>query len=322
MLFDFLQGFYPSTAEIVIFALLVAAFIGVLVWLNARTRRRARARQEAAAEERFGSLLRERSLTPSDKDVVDRLRGYLRDATRAYLLLQNHTVFNDCAERALADRAVSEGEISALRVRLGFAGAPAGAFPESSSEIPGDSGVMIVDNHNRTIPARVLEPSPSSFRVETDEEAPRLTIGMLVEVVYQNGNGIFRFETAVTNTAGRELDLAHAEHLERVQRRRYYRGEVRLPVYVRLADTNGQPEPTELIDISAGGASFFVPDERYQEGEVVEMTFHPESDAALHLPGRIVRESRRGAIAHVRFENLQPGTRDRIMGLVFRNERR
>ncbi|MFW5688212.1 MAG: flagellar brake protein [Spirochaetota bacterium] len=320
-MFEFLQGFRPSTIEIVAFVVLVALFAGALVWAGSRSARRERARRRAVAERRFSELLEQMALSRSDEGVIEQLANYLRDPDRKYLLLQNHTVFNDCADRAMADHAAAEGEVAALRVRLGFGGTPAGREPESSTEIPEDAGVMLVDTHNRTVPARVESPSPSAFRVRTDPDAPEVGAGSLIEVVYQNGSGIYRFESAVTNRAGRTLELSHAEHLERLQRRQYYRGEVRLPVYVRLAHESGRPERTELIDISAGGASFFAPDERFQAGEQVEMTFHPDSDAAMHLTGEVIRESKRGSIAHVSFENLRPGERDRVMRYVFRNAR-
>jgi len=322
MVFEFVQGFAPSPVEIVAFVLVVAALVALLVWFATRSRRREEKRQRVAARRRSEDAIEERALTQSDRGIIERLGEYLEHPERAYLIVENHTVFNDCAERALADGAVTEGDISGLRVRLGLAGEPSGAEPESSSEIPPGSGVVIVDNHERTIRGRVLEPSASAFRVETEREAPRLTSGSLVEVVHQNGSGIYRFESAVLSSEPGTLQLSHAENLERVQRRRYYRGEVRLPAYVRLAQSAERPARTELIDIGGGGASFYAPDERYQRGEQVEMTFHPDSAEPLHLPARVVRESRRGRVVHVTFEHVKPATRDRILGFLFRSQGR
>jgi hypothetical protein len=322
VIIEFLQGFTPSTAEIIAFVAALVLLVGGLIWYASRSRRRERKRRLAAAERRYEEQLESLGLTRSDEGVLEQLTPYLRKREQKPLLLQNHTVFNDVAERAMAVGAAPEGEVAALRVRLGFAGKPAGAEPESSSEIPPGSGVMVIDNHDRLIQGRVREPTASAFSIETDEDAPRVTSGTLVEVVYQTGTGIFKFDSAVLSNPPGEMTLSHAEQLRKVQRRRYFRGEVRLPVYVKLASADEQPTQTELIDIGGGGASFFAPDDRYQRGEHVEMTFHPNSTQALHLPGRIVRESKNGKVAHVSFEDLRPATRDKIVGFVFRTQGR
>ena len=322
MIVEFLEGFSPSSVEIVLFVLLVIAFFGGLVWFAAVSRRREERRQIAAAERRYEQLVDSMGLSPSGRATVERLTGYLRDRREKHLLLQNHTVYDRCVDRAVRDGAVSGGEAAALRVRLGFSGEPSGAEPDSSTEIPPGSGLAIVDAHDRTIPARLLEHTPSSFLVETDEEAPRLTSGNLVEVVYQNGSGVYRFESGVLANPPGRMELSHAEELERVQRRRYYRGSVRLPVYVRLAGDPDRPTQTRLVDIGGGGASFLAPDPRFQRGEQVELTFHPDSSVPLHLPGRIVRESNGGKTVHVRFEELPASTRDRVLGFLFRREPR
>ncbi|MFP4115067.1 MAG: PilZ domain-containing protein [Spirochaetota bacterium] len=322
MIIDFLSGFSASPVEIVAFVLVIAVLISFLIWYASRTRRRERRRRVAIANRRYEEMRGELALSNTDAEALERLSHYLRKPEQKPLLLQNHTVFNDCAERALADDTAGSGEVAALRVRLGFGGSPAGAQPESSTEIPAGSGVIVIDNHDRMISGRVREPTPSAFRIDTDRDAPRVTTGTFVEVVHQNGSGIYQFGSAVLSNPPGEMTLSHAEGLRRVQRRRYYRGNVRLPVYVKLASESERPAQTELIDIGGGGASFFAPDGRYQRGEHVELTFHPDSTKALHLPGRIERESKGGKVVHVSFEDLRPATRDKVVGLVFRNERR
>ncbi len=320
MISDLIRGFTPSPAEITIFVVLVLGFVGVLVAYSTATYRRGRRRRIAMSERRYRRRLEELAVTRSDEECLEILFRYRGDPERKYLLVQNHTVFNDCAERALADGAIGEGQVSALRVRLGFSGQPAGAEPDSSAEIPQGSGVIIADSHDRMIRGRVMDPTPSSFRVSTDDEAPRLTSGSLVEVIYQNGSGVYRFESSVLANPVGEMDLSHAERIERVQRRRYYRGKVRLPVYVKPAGEQERPELTRFIDIGGGGASFYAPDDRYERGESVEMTFHPDSRQAMHLAGRIVRESHGGRVVHVKFTDVGPSTRDRVLGFLFRRE--
>ena len=159
MLADFFQGFLPSLAEIIVFGIVIVAFVIFLVWYAIASRRRERRRQRADAQQRYAELARELGLSRSDEGVIDRLARYLRDPDKKYILLQNHSAFNDCTDRALADGVASEGEVAALRVRLGFSGVPAGNEPESSSEIPPDAGVLILDKNDRLIRGKVMRRS-------------------------------------------------------------------------------------------------------------------------------------------------------------------
>lgn len=318
MLYDFLAGFNPSAIEITIFVVLLVAFIAGLVWYAAVTRRRRRRRRIAASRRRYDELLSELGLSRSDHGTLDLLRDELEDEDQQHLMLTNHTVFNGCAERALEAGTVGAGEVSALRVRLGFGGEPAGREPESSAEIRPGSGVLVIDRHDHAHSGQTGEPAPDRFRVrlEPDEEAPPTQ--SVVDVVYQNGSGIYRFQSVVLTRDGNEIGLEHAEGLERVQRRRYYRAEMRLPVYVRPGGSHEEPQRTELVDIGGGGASFYAPDDRYEPGETVELTFNANSANSLHLPSRIVRESHGGSVVHVAFHGIPQHTRDRIIGFLFR----
>ncbi len=319
---EFLQGFMPSRAEIIAFVVVIPTFVGALIAYTAVLRRRERRRLRTIAERRYRELAGAMPLTRSDMAVLEILSRYQKRPDGKALLLQNHSVFNACAERAISDGAVREGAVSALRVRCEIAGRPAGARPDSSAEIPVGSGVFIVDGGDRAIHGRVLEPSSSAFRVETDGSSPQIASGTLVMVVYQSSSGIYEFHAAVLRNLRGEIELSHSEHVRHVQRRRYYRDKVLLPVHVKLASAPEHLQRSRFTDIGGGGASFLAPDERYKRGGEVEMMFHPDSRPTIHLTGRIVRESQRGKIVHVSFDNMRPSARDRVLGLLFRNQRR
>ena len=319
---EFVQGFRPTQGEIVAFAAALFVFVGALTGFAAVTRRRERRRLRTTFERRYRRLLGGLPLTRSDMDVLAILDQYQKRTERKPLLLQNQAAFNGCAERAISDEAVTERAVSALRVRLGFSGRSAGAELGSSVEIPMGSTVFVVDGGDRAIRGRVLEPSPSAFRLADDGQAPRLSSGSLVMVVYHNRNGIYEFGAVVLGNPRGEIELSHSEKIRHVQRRQYYRGTVRLPVHVKLASGAEQLQPSRLTDLGGGGASFVAPDGRYKRGGHVEMTLHPDSLPTLHLTGRIVRESRSGKVVHVSFDEMRPAARDRLLGLLFRSQRR
>ena len=312
----------PSRNEIIAFAVMIPSFIAALTAYAAVTRARERRRRQAAAEQRYRELVEAKPLTRSDIGLLEILSRYQKRPYAKHLLLQDHAVFNACAERAISDGAVREGAVSALRVRCEFAGKPARVGPDSSAEIPIGAEVFIVDGGDRAVHGRVLEPSSSEFRIRISRNAAHLASGRLVMVVYQSANGIYEFHTAVLRNSGGEIALSHVEKIRRVQRRRYFRDKVLLPVRVKLASAPDQLQRSRLTDIGGGGASFVAPDERYKRGGEVEMMFVPDSLPTMHLTGRIVRESQSGKIVHVSFDGIRPSARDRVLGMLFRNQRR
>lgn len=307
-----------SPLEITLVLLLILAFILVPTVYGIRRSREERRRRIRRASERYEELVAKHALSPGEQGAVETLGEYLDDPNRKYLILQNQAVFNQTAALAVEDGALAEGQISALRVRLGFAGSSVGAHPKSSAELPPGSAVLVLEDEEHPVHGRVLEPTTSAFKVKLDDNEREFVTGNPVEVVYQNSAGVFQFESGVLNRVGKELELEHSEHVETAQRRQFYRREIRLPVYVRQAGSDSRPVRSTFIDIGGGGASIVNPGQRYDAEESLELTFHPESESTLHLPARVVRTSKGGKVLHLTFENLREGSRDKIYKLLFR----
>lgn len=317
MLREFLQGFVASTTEMIVFGVVVAAFIAALVlYTVVRNRRNARRRHDRA-EARYRELVQEQRLRPSDEDAVETLSTYLRRPERPYLVLQNQGVFDECAARALDDETLTEGHIAGLRVRLGFAGRRSGTVPQSSTELPEGAGLILKARQRDPISVKVRGHEPSALIVLMDDEETPLTAGRLVEVLYQDASGVYVFSTTVLSREGTELRLAHSENLSRIQRRDYVRRQMKLPVYVRQADSGRKPVLSRFLDLSGGGARVRNPG-MLEPGDDVELTFHQDSSASLHVPAHVVRNSRAGRVSHLEFRELSPHARDRIVGLVHR----
>ncbi|MFP4302797.1 MAG: flagellar brake protein [Spirochaetaceae bacterium] len=318
MYLELSEGFRTSPFEITLVILLLLAFIMVPTIYGIRRRREQRRRRMRRAWQRYEELVDQHGLSPSEQGAVQLLSNYLEDPGRKYLVLQNQAVFNQTAALARDEEALSEGQISALRVRLGFAGSTIGAHPQSSAEIPEGSGVLVLEERQHPVHGRVLEPTTSSFRVRLDENEREFVAGNPVKVVYQNSSGVFQFDSGVLNRIGSELELEHSERVETAQRREYYRRHIRLPVYVRAAEEAHRPVRSEFLDIGGGGASMVNPGERYEHGETLELTFHPDSEATLHIPARVVRTSKQGRVLHLTFENIRETSRDKIYRFLFR----
>ncbi|MFW6214491.1 MAG: flagellar brake protein [Alkalispirochaetaceae bacterium] len=318
MFLEMSQGFQTTPVEIALVLILVLAFMLIPTVYLVRQKRQQRKRKLRQAADRYESLVERHELSPGEQGAVELLADYLDDPTRSYLILQNQALFNQTAALALDDEALSEGQIAALRVRLGFAGSSLGAHPASSAELPEGSAVLVLEDEEHPVHGRVLEPTTSAFRVHLDENERQFVIGNPVEVVYQNSSGVFQFRSAVLNRSGRDLELQHTEEVETAQRRDYYRREVEIPVYARQAGEEHRPVRSRFLDIGGGGASMVNPGERFEAEDSLELTFHPESDSTLHIPARVVRTSKGGKVLHLSFENIREGSRDKIYKMLFR----
>ncbi|MFW5643586.1 MAG: PilZ domain-containing protein [Alkalispirochaeta sp.] len=241
-------------------------------------------------------------LSRSDEEVISVLATYLRRNTAAYLLLQSQGLFNQAATLALADRVVTPGSLSSLRVRLGFTGRVVGAQLHSSVDIPPGASVLLELRRSREVPATVLSASTDTLRVTlqptsvttSHNDEPRLTPGRTVRVVYQNEAGVFAFESAVLQRKGVELSLQHSEDIVSIQKRDHYRKKIRLPVSVSSALSDDDPVPSEFLDIGGGGASLYNPDKRFQPGDSIFLTFSVGAEGDSGREGQIAQEGRAG----------------------------
>jgi c-di-GMP-binding flagellar brake protein YcgR len=139
-----------------------------------------------------------------------------------------------------------------------------------------------------------------------------------VQVYFQTPSGRFGFRTRILKPGKRLVEVAHSEHIRRLQRREFFRAQVALPVKMRKLDSAEEAVDATLIEMGGGGGSMKNPDQRFQIGDQISISIHFRDEDPIDMPGRIVRSSGRGRIVHVQFEFLSEGDRDRLIGYLFR----
>lgn len=116
---------------------------------------------------------------------------------------------------------------------------------------------------------------------------------------YMRSDGMYTFITHVVKSEIYPkpiLNLAVPEKIEKIQRRRYVRVDVKIPVRMRLfqEDTSyeDQPEPffdATTVNISAGGLRLDSPKHKMELGEVYEFEFTLDNYKYQNVLGEIVR---------------------------------
>ncbi|MFW5785626.1 MAG: PilZ domain-containing protein [bacterium] len=314
---SFYTGFAGSPLEIAVVAAFVTFFFGGLIFLaSRRTRREERVRRERA-EKLYEELKEKHKLTPTEEEAISQLSTYLNRPERKYVLLESQAMFNAAATPALRDGKVSEGTLSALRVKLDYTEQATNKAPHSTADLPKGASVLVGKQKQRTIKARVIEPTETSFRLQTDVQERPFVFGSLVRVIFQNNIGIFAFTCAVEGFNEGVLSLTHDEEPDRIQRRKHYRAAFHLPVHIRGTASKGKPKQSEFLDIGGGGASLKNPDKQFTAGDHVELTFHPDSHKPFRVQASVIRTSQEGGVLHVKFEQMREPMRDRIYRLLF-----
>ena len=315
---DLYEGFAASQTETILLLTAFLLFVGALVAFFAVRSHREKKARLYAAHKTFKKHAENRNLTWHEQEALDALAKHLHAPERKHLLVVSQGMFNSCAGRALDENEITEEQVSALRVKLGFAGKQTDKPPKSTTELPAGAGVLIDEKDHEPVRARVREHRADFFEVQLDEDARDFALDRPVTVVYQTNSGMFAFDTEVRAHEGPVLRLAHSEKPQRLQRRRYYRRDVDMPVYVRNTGDEASPKLTHFLDVGGGGASIRNPNGEVKKGSDVELTFHPNSEERLNLHGRVVRTSRQGSVLHIKFERLRESARDKVYRVLFR----
>ncbi|MFP4114540.1 MAG: PilZ domain-containing protein [Spirochaetota bacterium] len=296
-----------------VFVGLIAGLVGYALFWSRRERRQ----QVQLSKRLFEETAAERSVTPSQRELLEKMGRHLKDETQVHSLVTDEVAFNSAAMKAREAGEASAQTIAALRVTLGFHDGPPDRSPKSSATIPEGSTVLIARNkYRRPVKAKVLRPEPGAFRVRLVDEGTRMPPGAGVDVFFQSSAGVFTFHTTVLAEHDRDIHLSHSEDLKRYQKRRYYRRRVEIPVRLYPFDSD-KPLLSKSRDIGGGGASILNPDGRFKVGDDLELRFRVD-DTDIHVTGTVIRVSDGGRTIHVNYEHIRDSVRDRIYSAIFK----
>lgn len=312
-------GFATPVIEIIIFFVILATALMMWIGTSIRRSRREREEQIAEAESRYQELAASQGLSTAERDLLDRMTGYVEDPRKKYLLLQDHRLFNQVAAEMLADDAASQPNISTLRMSLGFTGSPTGLVPRATGEIPTGAEILVRRNKQEPVPAHVTHHEASSLHVKLTEtkDTAHFTAGNPVQIIYRNEAGIFYFDSTVFSRRDDILELNHSEKGNHIQRRGHFRRSIRLPVTITPRDDPDASIPSEFSELGGNGGTLLNPDKRFGADDELMLTFYPDRDAVLTVFARVIRTSREDELLHVRFYNLPERERDQIYRFLF-----
>ena len=162
-------------------------------------------------------------------------------------------------------------------------------------------------------------------------DAATLNPGDLVQIVFGSSRGIFRMETELLYRFTRPIPVLIVKaptEFRRIQRRRFFRLEVHLPVHFGRETLNSDPDGPELTEqgvtenLSAGGL-LLVSRKAITEGQllVIRIELPDGSLQTEAVARRVLSEGEEHYRVGLEFIDLPENDRDRIVSYLFAEQR-
>jgi len=323
---DISSGFQTSTTETYIFLGLVAVLFGALflyqLYRRYANRKNREERKKNPPQPVLRSYARPRrdliTLSNREQRTLDHLSWFLKDPGKQEKLIDDDHLLLRAARRGIREGIVQEAEVLRLLNKLEVNSEALTSGSKDSGVIPTGAEVSISDRNLNMAVGELLLSSEKGLQVRIEKGTRSFGQNTPVEVVCNSGDGMYRFHSAVLHTDGKQIALQHSRHVEHVQRRKYRRRSVELPVEIMIPGVSQKPLKTRTYDVSIGGAAIKNPRKKIRTGTRVDCTIDAGEAAPITVPGTALRTSKRGKIVHVSFGPVDEKTRHRLFRKLIR----
>jgi TM2 domain-containing membrane protein YozV len=320
----------PSPLELAAQLLGLIGVILVFVLLYRQLHLRNRRRREQYSANRFIELAQGLRLSHSDRDLVRRLAEYL-DYPREELhtLLRDRTIFEKAAARLVATEWNEADDLArpltALAVRLGWKERDSGHIVRSTGDLP--PGTELYDSEGRPL-FQILEVHPAHLDALILQDLPaHWRKRRELELNFRRREGFYTMRTTIIATesaaglAGTRAVLSHHPgRVVRRQNRAYFRRDIRLPA--RL-----DSQPAHTLNLSGGGVLLELAGPpaaglEHQPGDRVNVRIDLKPRDFIRCAARVIAVRADGRILHLQFVDLQEAGRERLIHMLFDEDRR
>ncbi len=307
------RGLEHSPAQVELWVVVVAIIVFVPLLFSIVFFIRGRRRRVAAARRRYGEILMQRGLTPQEQALMARLERYFEhDKSRLPELAHNPAYFNGAARRMREAEPETEEALARLRYKLKLIFKNAFQAPHSTTELTPGMAVYLTLNGRTEYDAMISDVQDSGFFIKSALPARP---GDEAALELRSHAGVFRFKTYVRQIENGFFVFAHTEDINQIQKRRYYRKNLNLPVTVVRTSTR-ESANTNALDLSGGGAKLHDPGFGFRESETVTVIVYLDRSARVALRARVLRLDPKESTVSVAFENINEVLRDKLVKLA------
>lgn len=340
-----------ATGEEVLWILIGIALVVLFLYLRKRWEiMMIRWRQRKEIYRAFLTISEDNGLEKEEKEL---LVSHWKNSPEGWDLriLKSSEFFDQFARRTIVWAAEAEvprlnALLTRMREKLGFRPPSRGIALNSTRELPVGQRLYLVFSNNLFLEGTIAEIDETRMLIRLSAGAPEnLIISSGVPFrIYFNRSGDARYSGSCfilkisSELEGLFLTLNHCEDLKRNQRRQDFRVEENRIVHVwvlqLLDEFAGEyprilgditPEKAIIEDISGGGASLIM-ERELPVHQNVYVHLDPSGKSGLPLvKGTIVRVQKRSGTnrwaVSIRFDDLRPSERQKLIGYVFAQER-
>jgi hypothetical protein len=290
-----------------IFLYIVASFIRYVI---------DRSRQLRRLNEKYNRFAGDFSITQAEENLIEALSRYLKSPEKKYLLFLNQHTFNYCLNHLRKHTVVPNEVLLPLTKKLGFNLYNPFHLPRTTRELRPGKPAYLVLPENRRIAGIIDRQLPDSVVLVSTDTSATPSLGSRATLYLHNALGILSFSTMVQNVKNGNIYLEHSDTVTAIQRRMYYRKNIRLPILVRQEGSTEKPFKSVILDLSAGGMSIQNPRRKFQKGDDLRLFFHEDTGTVFDINVEVIRVSRNREVLHIRFGHMIESVQDRIMGFI------
>ncbi len=303
----------PSNEQILLWVLIVGVLVIVPLFIVIFITARARQRRLQGALRRFHEILMQRGLSNGEQTLMERLEQYFQhDKSRLPELAHDPALFNGAARNMLEAEPEMEEAIARLRFKLGLILKNAFQAPHSTTELTPGMAVYLTLNGRTELNAMVSDVQDSCFYIQSSLPGRP---GDTASMEFHSHAGVFRFRTRIKKIENNFFLFAHTEHIEQVQKRRYFRKKIELPVTLERA-TLKESAASYALDISGGGARVHNPGLDYRPGELITVVVFMGRREEAVIQARVIRLNQKDDSVSLSFDNITDTLRDRLVRLA------
>ncbi len=308
------DSFKPSPLELVLIFVGIALFAGILIGVYRHQKKKAREASLLYSQKVFDNAIQKAKLENKEKDLLRLIAEKSPlDETKRYIIVQRAAAFDEAAGAAIETGEFDREEVNELRAKL-----EEFCFVEkhgiaSTKDLPMGLHLYIIEKGSSTGQhGEIGLKTPETIQIVLRDDELSLETGTEVACYFKRGTDTYFFRTEVLSAEPGILMLPHPRPIKKVQRRKYYRKEIRKRVILQRSDGKNRIM-TNLTDLGGGGASALNRDNLYKKGDSVLLTFSVPDYGEMQLSGKIVRTSRKGEKLHIQFDPMKEQVRDKII---------
>ncbi|MBN2738207.1 MAG: PilZ domain-containing protein [Spirochaetales bacterium] len=269
---------------------------------------------------KFTKLARHYDLSLNEINIIKQLSRFLQDPQKKYLLLINKNTFNFCLdhwENKYPGQTLTG--LGILRNKLEFDKYDPLESPKSTYNLYVAMPVQIRPVDSPQLPwikGHIQAVNDDYINLEIQGKYDPLEQGTRIKLALHDHRGVFLFESSIVGQDGSIIRVHHSRNRLVVQRRKYFRKQLNMKVFIKKETNEQEVVESQLIDLSGSGASLNNPDKSFKKHDDLLIFFHTEHDKWLRVSAEVVRLSHGGKTMHIRFGHLKEALRDNIIGLI------